>query len=314
MESVEKERIWLPALVFFIEERTKLVLLIIITISLLSTLTSLFFTIPYLMIFGPSEEVNLVKESEYGSTAALVNTLIFLTIAVLATMIMLFLIRRKMINILTYIMILLMSYLASVLSMMFIPLTIAIAFLTFFPKSFITIVLLENYEIIFFATGTIFFTLTMISMLSSKMLNLRNSILFLTAVFIGILLGTSSGFYTPIILLTIFAMYDIFTVYKGPLGKLMDEIVEESPISYAAKKPLIIGLGDIAFFSIPIAYSLAYFDLLWTVIVIISIFIGFFITGIIFIILAKKKKKAVMPGLPIPIAFALITILVRLFL
>jgi len=310
----ESERIWLPALVFFIEEKTELVFSRIIIVSLLSTLASLLFAIPYLLVFGPSEEINLVKESEYGSTAAFINTFLFLAIAVIATIIMLYLIRRKMINILTYVMILLISYLAGVLFMMFIPLTIAIAFLTFFPESLVTTLILENYEIIFLLTGIVFFILTILSMLSPKMLNLRNLILFLTAVFIGILLGTSSGFYTPIVLLAIFAMYDIYTVYRGPLGKLMNEIMEERTEEKSTKRPLIIGLGDIAFFSIPVAYSLAYFDLMWSIIVMISIFIGFIITSAIFIILAKKKKKVIMPGLPIPISFALITILIRLFL
>ena len=310
----ESERIWLPALVFFIEEKTELVFSRIIIVSLLSTLASLLFAIPYLLVFGPSEEINLVKESEYGSTAAFINTFLFLAIAVIATIIMLYLIRRKMINILTYVMILLISYLAGVLFMMFIPLTIAIAFLTFFPESLVTTLILENYEIIFLLTGIVFFILTILSMLSPKMLNLRNLILFLTAVFIGILLGTSSGFYTPIVLLAIFAMYDIYTVYRGPLGKLMNEIMEERTGEKSTKRPLIIGLGDIAFFSIPVAYSLAYFDLMWSIIVMISIFIGFIITSAIFIILAKKKKKVIMPGLPIPISFALITILIRLFL
>ncbi|MCL2691704.1 MAG: hypothetical protein FWE56_05580 [Candidatus Bathyarchaeota archaeon] len=107
--------------------------------------------------------------------------------------------------------------------------------------------------------------------------------------------------YSTIAILIALAIYDIFAVYRGPVGKIAQSGIDKlNGLSYSFKD-IQMGLGDLFFYTVLMCFM--YFNypssLLPTIMAIIGICIG---TTITFYLL---DKKGIFPGLPFPIAIGL---------
>jgi presenilin-like A22 family membrane protease len=118
---------------------------------------------------------------------------------------------------------------------------------------------------------------------------------------LGVFLGASIPLFSAVLILAFLAVYDVFAVYKGPVGKIANAGLDQlKGLSYAYKD-IQMGLGDLVFYSMLCAAMLLNFGWLSYLLSTISILIGSFFT------LLMLKKKGVFPGLPMPIFLALVT-------
>jgi len=127
----------------------------------------------------------------------------------------------------------------------------------------------------------------------------------LAAISIGSGAGSALGFFIPYwtsILILIFAsIFDIIAVFKGPLKKIFEKDIDLTIFRFSLInfKGLIIGLGDIVFYSLLISFSFINFGLISAIVASIGIIIGSCIT------LSLLKKDYPFPGLPMPIFIGL---------
>ncbi len=264
--------------------------------------------ISYLIVFQPTEEGAFFKESQYGGTAALYNFAFMLVLVVTFTLIIYFMIKRGLFNILTILQGFLLGLISGSIGGLFITLWTIEILISLIYASVISPIdeqALINFVIIFqylaFAT---LFIVTLITIVSAKYKRFRNFILIFTASVAGSYFGLSLGTLTPLILLVGFAIYDIIAVFKGPLKLISDELknymVEDEEAR--EKRGLIIGLGDVFFYSLAVGYTLAFLNVVAFILVVISLLVGYILT--INIVLNEEKRRA-LPALPLPILFAL---------
>ena len=126
---------------------------------------------------------------------------------------------------------------------------------------------------------------------------------------LGIFFGSSilqfGGLYSVILILAFLAVYDVFAVYRGPVGKIAQssDFDELQGLSFSFKD-IQMGLGDLVFYSMLIGAMFFNFigspwGVLPSLISIIGILAGSIIT---FFML---EKKGIFPGLPFPIMLGL---------
>jgi presenilin-like A22 family membrane protease len=104
-----------------------------------------------------------------------------------------------------------------------------------------------------------------------------------------------------VVILVFLAVYDVFAVYYGPVGKIAHSGLDQlQGLSYSFKD-VQMGLGDLVFYSMLVGSMLFEFqpDLLPCLISIIGITVGSFLT------LLMLEKKGIFPGLPFPIVLGL---------
>ena len=125
----------------------------------------------------------------------------------------------------------------------------------------------------------------------------------------GGVIGMSIPYWTFLILIVAISVYDIFAVYKGHLSHLTKQ---DAPILKGLAveiEDLVIGLGDLFFYSLTISAIIWNYGVIYGLITSIMILIGY--TIILFTLRTAKH----LPGLPIPLALALAaTLLTSLFL
>ena len=125
---------------------------------------------------------------------------------------------------------------------------------------------------------------------------------------LGTFLGISIPTLSATLILVFLAIYDVFAVYHGPVGKIAHSGLEQLRGLSFSFKDIQMGLGDLTFYSMLSGHMLLYF--------------GFIpclasITGILFgCLLAFKmlERKGMFPGLPFPVALGLIPLIISLFL
>ncbi len=118
---------------------------------------------------------------------------------------------------------------------------------------------------------------------------------------LGIFFGKFIPIYSAVVILAFLAVYDVITVYRGPVGKIAKsaELDELQGLSFSFKD-IQMGLGDLVFYSMLTGVTFFNFLSFWpTIVAIIGILAGSIIT---FFML---NKKSIFPGLPFPIMLGL---------
>jgi len=125
---------------------------------------------------------------------------------------------------------------------------------------------------------------------------------------LGAFLGVSIPTRSAILILGFLAVYDVFAVYRGPVGKIANRGLEQLRGLSFSFKDVQMGLGDLTFYSMLISRVLAnagpVFCLASTTGVLIGVFLAF----------KMLEKKGMFPGLPFPIALGLVPLIISLFL
>ena len=124
-----------------------------------------------------------------------------------------------------------------------------------------------------------------------------------------------------------YALFDIYSIYYGKLGKLVTQVGKEQPATSDGKaesrglskfpdfglltiniRSIEIGMADIAFYTMVPAVALILVNLLSFIIVMITVDVGIVVSFYAF------RNKEVAPGLPIPILMGLASLLVMYIL
>jgi len=113
---------------------------------------------------------------------------------------------------------------------------------------------------------------------------------------IGTFLGSSIPLLTSLILLLGLSIYDVVSVYKGPIGKMAERIDVGSFLGAVVNySDLTIGLGDLVFYSMLINTALINLGLLSAAAATLGVLAGSY--GALRIL----EKRSMFPGLPIPL-------------
>ena len=152
---------------------------------------------------------------------------------------------------------------------------------------------------------------TMISILGilSFMFPSKNVYTILTSFILASLYGTSLSLFikppTVFMIPVFFGLYDIYTVFRGPLKSLINESKNNFNLNPMVVniKNINIGLGDLIFYSMIPSVALLLSNLFVAFIIIIVISIGIHLT------LCFLRKFELFPGLPIPIFLSIFTLL-----
>lgn len=116
---------------------------------------------------------------------------------------------------------------------------------------------------------------------------------------LGTFLGASIPTLSAFLILGFLAVYDVFAVYHGPVGKIARSGLERLRGLSFSFRDIQMGLGDLTFYSMLSGHMFLYFGIIPCLASIIGILIG--------CLLAFKmlEKKGMFPGLPFPIFLGL---------
>jgi presenilin-like A22 family membrane protease len=115
----------------------------------------------------------------------------------------------------------------------------------------------------------------------------------------GATIGMSIPYWTFIVLLLGISAYDAFAVYKGHLSTLSKEEAISLKGLTVEVDDLVIGLGDLFFYSLTVSAILQYMGVAPAIAATISILVGYSIT------LLLLRRRRMLPGLPVPLLLAM---------
>jgi presenilin-like A22 family membrane protease len=232
-----------------------------------------------------------ISESVFGPAAAIANAILFVVLATVGATIVVILLKYGKENILKYILIGAFLFITVVMVFYFGSMYLVV-FQFLNPLTAIIILL-----VFLLATVVNFFTV-------DPHYRLKNGALLLFGAAVGAFLGSVLPIWTSVLLLVGLAIYDYYSVKKGPIRKIV-EMTDDDPDKLGAlavsSSEWDIGLGDVAFYGMIVALAIVnpVFGVLGAIFAVIGIVAGFLIT------LKLLEKRGVMAGLPIPIALAL---------
>ncbi|MHA1912910.1 MAG: hypothetical protein ACW986_06800 [Promethearchaeota archaeon] len=258
-----------------------------------------------------------ISESEYGAIGGLINGLIYTGLAALSAFIIIFIIKRKGVNMLMYI--------------FGIGFGIVVFFQTwFFGEVMIFLIFSNNARLFYlFDAELILFTgiLTVVMIykyFTSKSIKIKNFIVLYVGLLIGASMGVLMPLWTTLAILIGISCWDLFAVlYKrGPIKQLIEIVsvpdenedidltdkIKSGEYKYDTSK-LEIGIGDLAFYSMLTSSALVQTN---NVIILILSAIAI-ISGTGITIMGLKRNK-ILPGLPISIFLGIGTMLLSWFL
>lgn len=120
---------------------------------------------------------------------------------------------------------------------------------------------------------------------------------------VGSYFASTIPFLTALILPAVFSIYDIYAVFRGPLRQLVSMAPEEALAGVTSRLgEFSIGTGDTIFYSLLPALALYQFGVAAALLTLGAVDIGVVVT---LYLLARSKM---LPGLPIPMALGLATL------
>ena len=129
--------------------------------------------------------------------------------------------------------------------------------------------------------------------------SIRNAVVVCLGGALGVFFGASIPLLSAVLILCFLAVYDVFAVYKGPVGKIAKVGLDQLKGLSFSFKDIQMGLGDLVFYSMLSGIMLFSFGIVSYIVSIVGILFGTFLT---FIML---EKKGIFPGLPFPVFLGL---------
>ena len=118
---------------------------------------------------------------------------------------------------------------------------------------------------------------------------------------LGIFFGKWIPLYSAVLILAFLAVYDVFAVYRGPVGKIAQSGLDQLQGLSFAFKDIQMGLGDLVFYSM--LTGTMFFSFLPSILPCIISIIGILAGSIITFFMLERK--GIFPGLPFPIMLGL---------
>jgi presenilin-like A22 family membrane protease len=130
----------------------------------------------------------------------------------------------------------------------------------------------------------------------------------LTTILLGGSLGAFLGMTIPtlsaVLILSFLAAYDVFAVYRGPVGKMARDGLEQLRGLSVSFKDVQIGLGDLTFYSMLVGLVLSNAGPIFCAASAIGILAGAFLA------FKLLEKKGMFPGLPFSVALGLTPLII----
>ncbi|MHA2315909.1 MAG: hypothetical protein ACXACF_11650 [Candidatus Hermodarchaeia archaeon] len=233
-----------------------------------------------------------ISEGIFGPAAAIANALLFVVLATVGATMVVLLLKYGKERLLKFILIGAFGFIGIVIFLYFGSMYLVV-FQFINPISAILIL-----SVFIFASVVNFITV-------DSDYRMKNGGLLLFGSAVGAFLGVVLPVWTSVLLLVGLAIYDYYSVKKGPIRKIV-EMTEDDPDKLSAlavsSSEWDIGLGDVAFYGMIVALAIVnpIFGVLGAIFATIGIIAGFLIT------LKLLEQRGVMAGLPIPVALALI--------
>lgn len=242
----------------------------------------------YLLRSSPLQDATIAPFSETSTAGPLSNALYFLIIIALGGAFFYFLIKRNSKRILKILIAFALTTASLLLSIIY--LSALFALLPNISNSDLLVISLA-------ITLTVIFDLA-IFRLGSKA---RNTAVICIGGALGMFFGASIQLYSAVLILAFLAIYDIYAVYRGPVGKIAQSGIDQLSGLTFSFKDIQMGLGDLAFYSMLTGAVLFnfHFNIIPCIASIIGILAGSYLT---FMML---EKRGIFPGLPFPILLGL---------
>jgi presenilin-like A22 family membrane protease len=125
---------------------------------------------------------------------------------------------------------------------------------------------------------------------------------------LGAFLGIAIPALSAVLILSFLAVYDVYAVYRGPVGKIASQGLEQLKGLSVFFRDVQIGLGDLTFYSMLTTVVLINAGPLFYAASVIGVIAGAFLS------FKLLEKKRMFPGLPFSVAFGLAPFIVWLFL
>ncbi|MBC7131454.1 hypothetical protein H5T51_09660 [Candidatus Bathyarchaeota archaeon] len=125
---------------------------------------------------------------------------------------------------------------------------------------------------------------------------------------LGAFLGASIQTLSAVAILCFLAVYDIFAVYRGPVGKIADHGLENLRGLSFSFKEVQMGLGDLTFYSMLAGHMFINFGIIACITSSAGILAG------CYLVLRMLEKRRMLPGLPFPISLGLASGFLPVFL
>ena len=116
----------------------------------------------------------------------------------------------------------------------------------------------------------------------------------------GVLLGASVPFLSAVTILVLLSVYDVFAVFRGPVGKIASQGLDSLPGISFSFRDVHVGLGDLTFYSMLVSRIFLSFGWLALVAAMLGVLFGSFLS------FKMVEKKGMFPGLPFSILFGLL--------
>ena len=122
-------------------------------------------------------------------------------------------------------------------------------------------------------------------------------------IFFGFEISLSSGLWSVVLILAFLAAYDVFAVYRGPVGKIAQSSAGMSQLQGLSFsfKDIEMGLGDLVFYSM--LTGAMFFSFLPSILPCVMSIVGIMAGSIITFFMLEKRR--IFPGLPFPIMLGL---------
>ncbi|MFX1364249.1 MAG: hypothetical protein ACFFCE_03865 [Promethearchaeota archaeon] len=259
------------------------------------------------VIAGYQYDGGYFPESEMGVLGGLLNGLIYTALAVISAFIIIFIIKKRGIDVLKYI----FGFSFGLIGF----------FQTYFFGYIILFLLFSNLPILFEVShaeliflSAVFTILMIYQYFTSKSIKTKNFVVLYIGLLIGATMGIIMPLWTTLAILIGISCWDLFAVlYKhGPIKQLIDiastpedeDIISKEELNHKIKSgeyeydtsKLEIGIGDLAFYSMLTSSALVQTNnILVMILTSVAIIIG---TGIT---ISGLKRNKLLPGLPISI-------------
>jgi len=255
-------------------------------VYLIPILASLLFGLgcAYLLLVQPLPSVSITPFSEETTTGLFGNAAYFVILIAVSATVFYILLKRKSHRLITVLIAFALTTATLLLSVIYLS-----AFFTFVPNlNFLVLPL----------------SITMAVLFNLAIFKLGNKARNVTVIFLGGAIGVFFGNFIPflsaVLILAFLAIYDVFAVYYGPVGKIAHLGLDQlQGLSYSFKE-VQMGLGDLVFYSMLSGIMLFNFGLISCLVSLAGILVGSFLT------LVMLEKKGIFPGLPFPILLGLV--------
>jgi presenilin-like A22 family membrane protease len=142
---------------------------------------------------------------------------------------------------------------------------------------------------------------------------ISNLVILLLGGALGAFLGISIPIISGVLILAFLAIYDVFAVYRGPVGKIAQHGLDQLRGLSFSFRDVQMGLGDLTFYSMLTGLVLANAGPIARALIFCTFSVIGIIAGVL-LVLKMLEKRGMFPGLPFPVFLGLLPLIVYLLL